>query len=179
MQLVTERLLLREYTTDDLEAVYRYQNHPAYLRYYPWSHRPQREVSTFLQQIIEWQSDLPRLKFQLAVELRKTGELIGSCGLRKMKDTAVEGEVGYEIDPHYWGEGYATEAVRMMLQFAFDDLQLHRVFASVIADNRGSRRVVEQLGFTHEGHLRENKRFKNRWWDTCLYGLLEAEWRQR
>lgn len=176
MQLETKRLILREYSAYDLAAVLAYQTHPAYLRYYPWQRRTRSQVESFLHQLIEWQTDQPRLKFQLAVELRETGDLIGSCGLRKSKDISFEGEVGYEIDPHYWGAGYATEATEAIVTFGFDTLQLHRIFASVIANNAGSRRVVEKLGFTYEGQLRENQRFKDRWWDTCLYGLLKHEW---
>lgn len=168
--------MLREYRADDLLAVWAYQSHPAYLRFYPWPQRTRREVENFLQQLIAWQTDQPRLKFQLAVESKNNGMLIGSCGVRKSKEDSFEGELGYEINPHYWGEGYATEAARAMLKFGFDDLQLHRMFASVIAENAGSRRVVEKLGFTYEGQLRENQRFRDRWWDTSLHGLLKKEW---
>ncbi|MCB0192055.1 MAG: GNAT family N-acetyltransferase [Anaerolineae bacterium] len=176
MRLETDRLLLREYRAEDLAAIYNYQTHPAYLRYAPWSQRHKKDVQNFLHNLIEWQNEQPRIKFQLAIELRSNQELLGSCGLRKTRDTAFEAELGYEIDPHHWGEGYATESVRAILKYGFDDLQLHRVFASIIADNLGSRRVVEKLGFTYEGQLRENRRFKDRWWDTCLYGLLKDEW---
>ncbi|MCB9101528.1 MAG: GNAT family N-acetyltransferase [Anaerolineales bacterium] len=176
MQLETSKLILREYSAHDLAAILAYQTHPAYLRYYPWSRRTRSQVESFLHQLIEWQTAQPRLKFQLAVELKETRELIGSCGLRKSQDTSFEGELGYEIDPHYWGLGYATEAVETMVKFGFDTLQLHRVFASVIANNIGSRRVLEKLGFTYEGQLRENQRFKDRWWDTALFGLLKHEW---
>ncbi|MCB0167492.1 MAG: GNAT family N-acetyltransferase [Anaerolineae bacterium] len=176
MQLETDRLILREYHIHDLAAVLAYQTHPAYLRYYPWPRRTRSQVESFLHQLIEWQTDQPRVKFQLAVELKETRGLIGSCGLRKNKDISFEGEIGYEINPHYCGVGYATEAAGAIVKFAFDTLQLHRVSASVIANNVSSRRVLAKLGFTYEGQLRENQRFKDRWWDTVLYGLLKHEW---
>ena len=178
MELWTARLYLREFVEEDWRAVLAYQSDPLYLRYYDWESRDEAGVKEFLEMFFEQQRQVPRLKFQLAVTLRETGELIGNCGIRKDDPESRVGDIGYEFSPGYWGQGYATEAAREIVRFGFEELKLHRVWASCVAENVGSWRVMEKVGMRREGHLRENEFYKDRWWDTLMYGILEDEWRQ-
>ena len=177
MLLRTERLILREFVKEDWRAVYAYQNDPRYLEFYEWDHRTELDVKSFVQMFLDWQQETPRTRFQLAIVLPSTNKLIGNVGIRKREVKAYQAELGYELDPHEWGNGYATEAATAMLQFAFEQLRLHRVWAQCIANNHNSVRVLEKLGLHQEGHLRENEFFKSRYWDTLIYGILEEEWR--
>jgi len=174
MRLESERLVLREYVADDLAAVLAYQQDPRYLRYYAWSDRSVSEVRAFLRHFIAWQSQEPRYRYQLAITLKDgpESEVIGSAGIRQAAPGEIEAELGYELSPEHWRHGYAIEAARAMVRFAFDDLELHRVWSSCLAQNEPSQRVLRKLGMTLEGRLRENKRFKGRYWDTLIYGLL-------
>ena len=92
--------------------------------------------------------------------------------LRDYEDT--ETDIGYELGPRLWGQGYVTEAARAMVDFGFRDLRLHRLSSWCIADNAASARVLEKVGFTLEGRLRPNERFKGPRWDTLLYGLHQG-----
>ena len=177
MILTTERLLLREFLESDWQAVLAYQSNPLYLRYYAWTERTPEEVRQFVQMFLDQQQQDPRLKFQLAVVLKSTGQLIGSCGIRMRLPDAYEADIGYELNPQHWGQGYATEAARAIVQFGFTELGLHRIWSWCIADNVGSARVLEKLGMQLEGRLRENEYFKGRWWDTLLYAILDREWK--
>jgi ribosomal-protein-alanine N-acetyltransferase len=179
MNLQTPRLLLREFFESDWRAVMAYQSDPNYLRYYPWTERTVEQIQAFIQQFIAWQEEQPRTKFQLAVVLASEGRLIGTCGIRKETPDAQEAELGYEIAPPYWGQGYATEAARAMVGFAFETVRLHRVWASCVAENAASARVLEKLGMRLEGRLRQNRWMHGRWWDTLVYGILEDEWGRR
>ena len=116
-------------------------------------------------------------EFQLSITLPDDNRVIGSCGIRRKPDNDWEGDIGYELAPKYWGRGYATEAALAIVDFGFRELGLHRVSSWCIADNAASARVLEKVGLRLEGRLRENEYFKERWWDTLLYGLLESEWR--
>jgi RimJ/RimL family protein N-acetyltransferase len=98
--------------------------------------------------------------------------------VRKESAEAQVADMGYELDPNYWGYGYATEAATAVLNFGFSQLRVHRVWANAIAENKASRRVLEKIGMQLEGTLRENEWMKGRWWDTVLYGILEQEWQQ-
>ena len=177
MQLTTPRLTLREFRAADWQAVWRYQNHPDYLRYYPWTERAPEDVQEFVGMFVRWQAEQPRRKYQLAIDLTASGALIGNCGLRLEAADAHEGDIGYELAPEHWGNGYATEAARAMVRFGFEDLGLHRVWSWCIADNTASANVLRKVGLREEGRQREKEFFKGRWWDTLLFAMLEEDWR--
>jgi RimJ/RimL family protein N-acetyltransferase len=176
MELRTERLLLREFMMADWPIVHRYQNDPLYLRYYPFDGHSEGEVQRFVQMLIDYQHVVPRRKFQLALEHQETGALIGNCGIRRKDANDFEADIGYELDPEYWGRGLATEAARAVVRYGFEDLGLHRISSWCVADNVGSARVQEKAGLKLEGRLRHNEFYKGRWWDTLLYGLIADEW---
>jgi len=176
MILTTERLVLRDFTGDDWPAVLAYQKNPLYLRYYAWMDRTPAEVREFVGMFLANQQSVPRVKFQLASTLKTTGQLIGNCGIRLESAEARQADIGYELDPNYWGQGYATEAARAMVQYGFSQLRVHRIWSWCIADNLGSARVLEKLGMRLEGQLRENEHYKGRWWDTLVYAILDDEW---
>lgn len=176
MILTTERLLLRDFVESDWEAILAYQQNPLYLRYYEWTGRTAEDVRAFMQRFLDHQKQDPRIKFQFAVTLKSTGQLIGSCGVRRDSVEAFEGDMGYELDPQHWGKGYATEAARAVLHFGFSHMDVHRISATCVADNTGSAHVLEKLGMQQEGRLRENQYYKGRWWDTLLYAILYEEW---
>lgn len=176
MILTTERLVLREFVESDWQAVLAYQSNPLYLRYYEWTERTPEAVREFVQMFLDQQQEAPRRKFQLVVTLKATGELIGNCGIRLRSANAHEADIGYELDPRHWGQGYATEAARTIVELGFTHFQLHRIWSWCIADNAGSAHVLEKLGMRQEGRLRENEYFKGRWWDTLMYAILDYEW---
>jgi RimJ/RimL family protein N-acetyltransferase len=174
--LTTDRLILRDFIKSDWEAVLDYQQDPLYLRYNEWTSRTPDEVQTFVQMFLNHQKQEPRIKFQFAVTLKPTGQLIGNCGVRRDSAEAQEADIGYELDPRFWGKGYATEAARAVLHFGFTQMNVHRVTAWCVADNTASAHVLEKLGMRQEGRLREHQYFKGRWWDTLLYAILYDEW---
>lgn len=177
MRITTDHLTLREYTPDDIRPVLKYQRDPRYLQYYVWTNRDEEDVRAFLKPFIDWQDHKPRRKFQLAITLTETGELIGSCGVRRKPLNDWEAGIGYELSPEHWGHGYATQAARAMVAYGFQELNVHRISSWCIAENTASALVLERAGLKLEGRLREVDRFKGRWWDFLLYGLLAEEWR--
>ena len=176
MELRTERLLLREFTLDEWPVVLAYQSDPLYLRYNIWTERIAEDVRTFVQSFIEAQEQTPRTKYQLAIILPQTGQLIGIGSIRMAQAQATTGDIGYELASPYWGKGYATEVAKTLLKFGFTELGLHRVEASCNADNIGSARVMEKIGMQREAHFRERAWFKGRWWDEFIYAILKPEW---
>ena len=176
MELHTDRLILREFVSADWPAVLAYQSDPRYLQYYEWTDRTPGDAQRFVQMFLEQQAEQPRRKFQLAVVLKGSGQLIGNCGIRKASADALEADIGYELSPDHWGHGYATEAARVIVRFGFVELGVHRIWAWCIADNVASARMLERLGLKLEGRLRDKEYFKGRWWDTLMYGILKDEW---
>ena len=178
MHLTTNRLTLREFTENDWHDVLTYQNDPRYLRYYEWTERTAANAQAFVHMFVDFQAARPRTKFQLAIVHRRTGQLIGNCGLRLKSVGAIEADIGYELAPDQWGKGYATEAVQAMVNLGFTEFDLHRISAHCVAENVGSARVLEKVGMKLEGRMRETEQFKNRYWDTLHYAILEDEWRE-
>lgn len=179
MQIQTDRLILRDFRSDDWRAVLAYQRDPRYLQYYAWAERTAAEVRRFVQMFVDQQHEEPRTRFQLAITLRDSGELIGNAGIRRPAAWAHDAEIGYELAADHWGRGYATEAVREIVRFGFEELGLHRITAWTIADNIASGRVLEKIGLRLEGRLSDREYFKGRYWDVHLYAILEDEWRAR
>jgi RimJ/RimL family protein N-acetyltransferase len=177
MKLETERLLLRDFVKDDWQRVLEYQSDPLYLRYYEWTERTPEAVQEFVGWFLAHQKQTPRIKFQLAIVVKSSNQLIGNCGIRMEKAGAFQADIGYELDPNYWNHGYATEAAHAVVDFGFSTFGLHRVWSWCVADNVGSAHVLEKLGMRLEGHLRENEYYRDRWWDTLMYGILEDEWK--
>jgi RimJ/RimL family protein N-acetyltransferase len=179
MIVETDRLILRDFVESDWTAVMGYQSDPRYLRYYEWTGRTPEAVQEFVGMFLDHQRTTPRTKFQLAITLKNDGLLIGNCGIRQDRAGARQADVGYELDPEHWGNGYAFEAARAMVAFAYTDLGVHRVWSWCVADNLRSAHLLEKLGMQLEGRLRDNEFYKDRRWDTLVYGMLEQEWRSR
>jgi RimJ/RimL family protein N-acetyltransferase len=193
MQLTTDRLILRDFVESDWPAVLAYQRDPRYLRLYEWTDRSPEEVRQFVGLFLDQQKQQPRARFQLAVTLKSDGRLIGNCGIRLSASRDVpperlsanrdvpperlyhEAEIGYEIAPDEWGHGYATEATRAIVRFGFEELGLHRITAWTVADNTTSARVLEKLGMSLEGRLRDKEHYKGRYWDVLMYAVLRGE----
>lgn len=120
-------------------------------------------------------------KMSLAWGITRQGDetVLGMVGLWDWNKYHRRAMLGYDLARVYWGNGFATEAITAVLRFAFDPAQmnLNRVDAYTIADNQGSVRLLERLGFTREGTRRgysweEDGTFH----DSAIYGMLQAEW---
>jgi [ribosomal protein S5]-alanine N-acetyltransferase len=117
-------------------------------------------------------------KIWLAITLRKDGHQIGGIGLRH-DSQHQHAELGYWLGVPYWGQGYATEAAREMLRYGFEDLHLHRIFASHFKHNPASGHILKKVGMRHEGCQREHLLKWDQFVDSELYGILRHEWQVR
>ena len=175
--LTTPRMILREFTQDDWQATLAYQSDPRYLRFYPWTQRTEPEVRDFINVFVAQQEEQPRRNFQLALTQKSDGRLIGSGGVRVHNAAERQANLGYELDPRFWRNGFATEAVHALLRFGFQTLGMHRIYGECIVENTASARVMEKNGMRQEAHFRDSTAFKGRWWDALIYAIVEEEWR--
>ena len=113
-----------------------------------------------------------------AITDRADGTLVGAVGLGITPQHALA-ELGYWIGVPYWNRGYASEASRVLLDFGFSQLALHRIQARHFLRNPASGRVMQKIGMTYEGTLRGAARKWDRFEDLALYAVLAPEWRQR
>ncbi|WML49215.1 GNAT family N-acetyltransferase [Neobacillus sp. PS3-34] len=110
------------------------------------------------------------------IVLKETGELIGTAGLNALMLKNKRAEIGYEIHPEHWRKGYASEALRGILEYSFTSLGLERMGAVVYPENQASYQLLEKLGFQKEGMLRKYMHQNNKAHDTFVYSLLDTEW---
>jgi len=177
LQLETERLLLRPFVEDDFDALYAMQSRTDVARWLLWEPRTPAEVREALEEKLTSRAlDSDHDVLALAVELKATGELIGDLVLQLLDLTQRTAEIGFIVHPHHHGMGYATEAGRALLGYAFGDRRLHRVIGRVEPRNTASARVLEKLGMRLEAHLVENELVKGEWQSELGYAILEREW---
>ena len=117
-------------------------------------------------------------KLWLAITLRTDGRQIGGIGLR-LERQHQHAELGYWLGVAYWGQGYATEAAREMLRYGFEELGLHRIFATHFKRNAASGRILKKLGMQYEGCQRGHLLKWGEFVDSEMYGILRREWETR
>ena len=145
--LQTERLLLRPFTTGDLDALLAIQSRDDVTRYLYWDPRTAAEVREVLDRKVRSTAIVAEGdNLSLAAVLRESGQLIGDCSLRWLSAEHRQAEIGFIFHPDHHGQGYATEAAAALLALAFDGLRVHRVIGRLEARNTASARVLERLG---------------------------------
>lgn len=175
--LTTERLLLREFSLDDVPAVFEILSREdvnAWMETEPMKSIEEAEVR------IKGRMGLfyDKMGFRWAITQGEAPEkVIGSCGFFSVRRGTQTMETGYELHPDFWGRGIMSEALQTMIGFAFspqDLLPVHRMEALVVPDNLASIRVLEKLGFILEGVRHEFGFWKDRYQDVYLFALLNS-----
>jgi [ribosomal protein S5]-alanine N-acetyltransferase len=174
--LVGRRVNLRPLTHDDASDVLAVFGDPDVMQF--WSSPPLHDVAaaTALIDGIHRQFHARRL-FQWGVCSPETGRVFGTCTLFNVDSAHRRAEIGFAIAQETWGRGFASEAVGLLVDFAFHTLGLHRLEADTDPDNVRSLRLLERQGFKREGYLRERWHHLGRLHDAVFLGLLAAEWK--
>lgn len=173
--ITTERTIVRKFLEKDYEDLYAYLSLESIYRYEPGS---PIDLDTAKRMAGE------RAKGDdfYAVELRAEKKVIGHLSFQHIEPKEwMTWEVGYIFHPTYQGKGYATEAARALIAYAFEDLQAHRVIAQCNPENTASGRLLERIGMRREGLLRQNVFFRKDeagqplWCDTYTYAVLKSD----
>lgn len=115
----------------------------------------------------------------LAIERREDGALMGAIGLTGFGGEHDHAELGYWIGKPYWGQGYATEAARAIVDYGFDRLGLNRILARHLTRNPASGRVMQKIGMAYEGCMRQHVKKWGHYEDVAFYGMLRHEHRPK
>lgn len=173
MTLETERLLLRPFIEADAPDLYEYAKDP---RVGPPAGWPPHRSLAESREIIATVFSAPNT---FAVVDKPSGKVIGSAGFVGRHQTALPGpddEIGYALNPDFWGRGLMPEAVRELLRYGFEELGLRTIWCNHWQVNEKSRRVIEKCGFRY--------RFTGKTWEelmeeertVCYYALTREEW---
>lgn len=174
-RIETERLVIRLVTEADLPALLEINADDMVTRYLPYaSWKGMDDAQAWLgRAAARHEAGEAR---QFVIVLRDTGRVIGSCLLFHFEESGGRGEIGYLLARPHWGAGYMLEAMRAFVAFAFEQVGLRRLEAEIDPRNTASARLLERLGFVHEGHLRQRWNVKDEITDSGLYGLLRPDW---
>jgi len=174
--LKSERVILREMEETDWRDVHKYASQEKVCQYQPWGPNSEQETENFVNLILIDAKKDPRSRFVFAVIEKESGELIGAGEINIRDSSNRVGEIGYIMNPQYWGKGFATEVAKLLIAYGFNDLNLHRIYATCDPRNIGSSKVLEKVGMIKEGRMRQDLLLKDGWRDSLLYSILEHEW---
>jgi RimJ/RimL family protein N-acetyltransferase len=168
--LETERLIIRQFVIGDWPSVKPYVADPEVMKYIGDGVLSEDHSRIF----VEENSGDSAEAFPVILKDRNT--LVGHMILHPWFAPQTY-EIGWVIHPDHQRKGYATEASKCILKYAFDELKCHRVIATCQPENAASYRVMEKIGMKREGHFRKCiYRGDNHWWDEYFYAILEEEW---
>ncbi len=174
MMFETRRLIARAFRPDDLETFVAMRADAEVARYQNWEKFSLAEGQAFIAGLAARAPGDPGW-FQFALEEKANGAFAGDCGLRVLETDGRLAQIGYTIRRELWNRGYASEAVRALVAYAFAAFDFHRITASVDPRNLGSCRVLEKAGFRREALFRQSEWFKGAWADDVVYALLRAD----
>jgi len=174
-RLSGRRLGLRWITVEDAPALFAIFGDPEVTRY--WSSPPLKDLAAatdLVEEIHEFFRE--RRLFQWGISTLEDDEVQGTCTLVEIDAINRRAEIGFALGRRTWGRGLATEAVELMIRFAFEKLDLQRLEADVDPNNERSLRLLERQGFQREGLLRERWRLGGETQDSIFLGLLRRQW---
>ena len=175
MLLTTERLVLRRFRAADAPVLAAYRSDEDVARYQSWA--PPFSLAQ-AEDFVAYMADADPARpgwFQWAVELVSERVLVGDVGVG-LNENLMQADLGFTFAPEWHGHGYATEAVRAVLDRLFRVQGVRRVSAECDVRNAPSARLLDRLGFTREGLLRSHTWIKGEWTDDLIYGLLAEDW---
>ncbi|MFB4166264.1 GNAT family N-acetyltransferase [Alteribacillus sp. JSM 102045] len=174
-ELETERLRLRKLHQNDLHAVFDYASKPEVSEHVLWDqHQSTDDTQQFLDIAFEKYEKGDLAPF--GIELKETNELIGTIDYVWWEKGHAAAEIGYVLTPNYWGKGIVPEAAAKLASFGFEHMGLVRIEARCYAENINSIRVMDKIGMTYEGTLRQRMLVKGVRRDIKIYGMLKHEW---
>ena len=175
----TDRLILRPFDKADFDEVLAYYALPDVQRYLDWKARDKVEAKAAFEAMRK-QTRLTRPGeiLTLAVVRKSDNKVVGHVSLRYTDSTAAQGEVRFAVAPVFRKKGYGAEAVKAMVDLAFEQFRLHRVFARTAGQNEASARLLKSLGMRLEAHYREHALFQGEWDEELHFAVLDREWQR-
>jgi RimJ/RimL family protein N-acetyltransferase len=172
----TTRLRVRSFTHIDIKEFVAYRADPEVARYQSWSGYTTKDGQELVDSMQDAEPGIPGEWYQLALEDRSDGVLVGDLAIHVDADEPQEAEVGFTLAPAHQGKGYGTEALTGLLDWAFPTFGLHRVIAVTDVLNAPAAGLLERVGMRREAHFVENVFFKGEWGSEYQYAVLRREW---
>lgn len=173
MEFVGELVRVREFRLSDAEAAAKIIGDDRVTDWLSFDSRPPEAAVAMMERAVSVAQADPRPEYYMGVTTLDSDEVIGFVRLEPSGVRAAK--LGFAVHADHWGRGYATEAAQLVIRFGFDELGLHRISGAVGPANQRSLAIMERLGFSYEGTIRDHVFTNGAWRDSRLYSLLEGE----
>ena len=172
--LETDRLILREITKEDSEAIFSSFSNDEVTRYYgqdPFVNIGEAEkiIDIFATNYVE------KRGIRWGIQRKDNGKIIGTIGFHAWFHKHKRAEIGYEIQPDYWRKGYTQEAILKIISYGFEEMDLTRIGAVVFTENEASIKLLTKIGFQKEGLLKDYMYQNGKPHDTYIYSLVKND----
>lgn len=175
MKLETERLILRPINIEDKAEIFNYRSDVETNKYQGWIPKTYSDVDIFIGKLANVFNE-PETWFQFVIIEKHTQKIVGDLGVHFLDKENKQSEIGCTLSKDFQNRGYAFEAVKSVIYYLFNNLNKHRITASIDPDNVSSRKLVEKLGFRMEAHFVESLFINGKWCDDLVYALLKKHW---
>ena len=180
MDFHTKRLHIRPVNIKDNKSIFKYRSDSETHRYLSLIPETVEDVSDFISRTSN-EINIPGTWFQFVIIEQDSDTLIGDIGIHFLETDPenMQAEIGYTLDKNYRGRGYVTEALTEIIDYLINDLNKHRIIASIDPTNSDSIRLIERLGFRKEAHFIKSLFFHGEWVDDLIYVILAKEWKNK
>lgn len=174
-KLETERFILRKGTVDDRNDLFELYANENVVKYLPLNLF--KSVEDAMVEI-NWYEKIfkEQMGLRWVIEEAKSKKVIGTCGYLNYEKEHNRIEIGYDLNPAYWGQGIMQETLGKIIHFAFRSMEINKIEAKVEPENKASIRLLEKLNFCKEGVLRQHEFEKGKYVDLVLFSILKSEY---
>lgn len=175
MEFVTERLIIRPITLNDKNEIFEYRCDKETNKYQGWIPEKMENVEAF---IVKTSKEINEVDtwVQFVIIEKHTQKIIGDLGLHFFDKENKQVEIGCTLHKDFQNKGYATESVKRVMAYLFNDLHKHRIITSMDPDNQNAIRLVEKIGFRKEAYFVESLYINGKWVDDLIYAMIEKDW---
>lgn len=172
--LKTNQLLLRAMNLEDAQGVFEFNSSIENLKYVP-----RTPFSKFEESLEKTKSFIDQFDkhegIWWTITYKNSNELIGYCGLFDIDTECNKAEIGYGLLKNYWGMGLMSKIVDELVNFGFNDMKLHKIYAKIDPENSASIKVIKNNNFIYEGLLKDDAYARNKYFDMAIYSLIEKK----
>ena len=173
-KLETKRLLLEEFKITDGQDLFNIRSDDMVMKYLDRdNHKSIKDSEVMISGIIKSYIDKSGLNW--IIREKNSLKVVGYIGYWRLIREGVRAEIGYALNPDYWGKGLMFEALTKVIEFGFDEFGLHSIEGNVNPDNVSSIRLLQKLGFKKEAYFREDYLYNGKYLDSAIYSLLETD----
>ena len=174
-KIETDRLILKRIEFENAKSIFYIFSNEEIMRYY--GQFPIKSIEEAENLITMFHENFKNSKgIRWGIFVKEDNSLIGTCGYHNWNTRHSRAEIGYELSTNSWGKGYITEALRAIIQYGYEIMNLNRIEALVYPENKASIKSLLSQGFKKEGVLEEYALFRNVHQHLIMFSLLKKNW---